>query len=972
MSEFKEIYIYNWNVTEENYKTILRCYGLNKYSQSICLIIQNYRPFIYLDSTIEWSKNNILKLFNLIYDNQSFKFPTYEIVSKKKIYFNDPENISLNNWSQRTYNFLKCYFNSKSAIHYFLRLLTQKDEQVKSLNIKYYENKVNPILQFTTMFNIPTIGWINTYVEPNKNIETNCDEEWILKLPYKWPFDNKHIKKIHHVSRSYIPNFTILSFDIEVYSHDNTKLPSPYHPYDRIFQISCVLFSNNIQVPMKKILLSLGNTENISNDIEIRNFSCEEDLIIGFSKLIKSLNIHIIIGYNIFGFDLDYIIKRSEKLLIFNELVKISFHNHNDSKKNTYFSPIIRKSVKNISNEDKTYYLESEGKVFIDLFTLIMKQYDLPNYKLKTVARHFIGQSKDPLDVIDIFICYEEAILYNSIHGPKLLSKVGKYCIQDSVLVAELFKKLECLTYLTELAYVCRVPIEYLYLKGEQVKVYSQIYNESFHMGFVIEDCPLSDRDKYDGATVIEPKPGLYKNVIPFDFASLYPTTMISFNIDYTTCIHIDNMDKVPLDKCNVITWKEHNECIHIEDIYNCKEYRFMFLKEPKGIIPTLLEKLLEARRNTRNEMKLLKEQLSKTNESNTILLQQISILEKRQLAFKLSANSVYGFLGVKDGYLPFKPLAMCTTAKGREMIMKAADFLRLECNGTLIYGDTDSNMIHFPHLEGQPNNMIWKYCEQIENEFEQRLPKPMKLEFEQKVYHYFLIFKKKKYSFIEMNCDGSLSKIKSKGLLNVRRDNCMYIQQLYTSIITHIFNNQNIEYITSFLFQEIIQLFTFKTKFIDEFIMTKIVKPTSSYVKKYLPQDEQKKTKRLQSLHCNEEDFFSKSLPAHIQLVEKMKKRGIQVQMGDRIEYVIIKNNYYTKLFEKCEDIDYFKRHSDILNIDYMYYLEQSIDVIDEIFILVFKKPVYQPIIFLLKQKEKILKELMSFFYGIHVHLSN
>ena len=65
------------------------------------------------------------------------------------------------------------------------------------------------------------------------------------------------------------------------------------------------------------------------------------------------------------------------------------------------------------------------------------------------------------------------------------------------------------------------------------------------------------------------------------------------------------------------------------------------------------------------------------------------SVLDKRQLAYKISANSMYGAMGVQRGYLPFLPGAMCTTAKGRESIQKAADYVQKKHQGKIIYGDS-------------------------------------------------------------------------------------------------------------------------------------------------------------------------------------------------------------------------------------------------------------------------------------------
>ena len=116
--------------------------------------------------------------------------------------------------------------------------------------------------------------------------------------------------------------------------------------------------------------------------------------------------------------------------------------------------------------------------------------------------------------------------------------------------------------------------------------------------------------------------------------------------------------------------------------IFMCEKRKFRFLKEPKGVIPTILENLLTARKNTRTEMK----QIKKDGQGGWETLHDV--LDKRQLAYKVSCNSMYGAMGVRKGYLPFMPGAMCTTFMGRQNIAKAAGLLKTEHDGDIVYGD--------------------------------------------------------------------------------------------------------------------------------------------------------------------------------------------------------------------------------------------------------------------------------------------
>ena len=119
-----------------------------------------------------------------------------------------------------------------------------------------------------------------------------------------------------------------------------------------------------------------------------------------------------------------------------------------------------------------------------------------------------------------------------------------------------------------------------------------------------------------------------------------------------------------------------------------------------------------------------------KDNCNNTI--QYNAVLDKRQLSYKICANSMYGAMGVKRGYLPLPQGAMTITYKGRSSIEFISTFIPQNYNGKTVYGDTDSSMIYFEHIKN--NNDAVKLAEEVTKEMEKHFKKPMKLEFE-KIY---------------------------------------------------------------------------------------------------------------------------------------------------------------------------------------------------------------------------------------------
>jgi hypothetical protein len=231
---------------------------------------------------------------------------------------------------------------------------------------------------------------------------------------------------------------------------------------------------------------------------------------------------------------------------------------------------------------------------------------------------------------------------------PESLSIVAKYCVKDSELVVKLFEKLQIWIGLCEMSNTCNTPIFTLFTQGQQIKIFSQVYKKCLGDNIVIDKDSfiVNESDHFTGAYVFTPIPGLYDMVVSFDFSSLYPSTIIAYNIDYSTLV-LD--EKIPDEKCHIFEWSDHFNCtcpgskiVKTNKVVICKSNRFRFLKEPPGVIPTLLKNLLDARKKTNNEMKRLKSLLPEMkDEEKDFTNRLITVLDKRQLSYKVSANSV-------------------------------------------------------------------------------------------------------------------------------------------------------------------------------------------------------------------------------------------------------------------------------------------------------------------------------------------
>jgi len=282
-----------------------------------------------------------------------------------------------------------------------------------------------------------------------------------------------------------------------------------------------------------------------------------------------------------------------------------------------------------------------------------------------------------------------------------------------------------------------------------------------------------------------------------------------------------------------------------------------------------------------------------------------------------------------------------------------------------------NSNYIHFPHIKTAQES--WDYSIMVADEVSKLFPKPIKLEFEEAIYWRFFILTKKRYMYRSCGRDGVVSdKIGKKGVLLARRDSSVFVRNLYEQLIMKIFDRQDRDDILFFVIEQFNKLCSNSFPYKD-FVVTKSVGGTNNfhmsddnclidgdscletyvdekgkskikigdYIVPVLPKDKKEFEKQLKLKDASTiKEYYERCLPAQVQLAEKMKRRGQIVQSGSRIEYLITDiENHTGKQFEKIESIDYFKNHSNILTIDFFYYMKIAINSIDEILNIAFSK---------------------------------
>jgi len=550
--------------------------------------------------------------------------------------------------------------------------------------------------------------------------------------------------------------------------------------------------------------LVLGTCDDI-NGVTIDTTQTERDLLIQWSQLIQKENPDIIIGYNIFGFDYEFMFRRAQENHCEREFLMLSRNKEEVCAKLTnYDYQIENTKVVLASGEYDLRYYKTAGRLQIDMYTYFRRDFNLPSYKLDDVAGQYISddikkvvfgdddrkgptthlysqnltgvhvhdyihieltgftsdyyQNGKKFKVVDIIMGVEcEGANYNVIvidgHHDIPIGKFGikwgvakddvspqdifrltngtatdravvaKYCIQDCNLVHHLMNKIDVITGYVEMSRICSVPISFLVFRGQGIKLTSFVAKKCREKGTLMPDLEkTTNNDGYEGAIVLPPKCSMYMDnpVACVDYSSLYPSSMISNNLshdskvwtkeydlsgnlirttgekDYDGNFIYDNLPGHQYVDVEFDTFKyvrKHPKAMAEKIKSGTKVCRWAQLPDnQKSIMPSILEELLKARSDTRKMIKTEKDPFMQ------------NILDKRQLGYKVTANSLYGQCGAKTSTFYEQDVAASTTATGRLMITYAKRIIEevyqdreyaTESHGTVltkaeyIYGDS-------------------------------------------------------------------------------------------------------------------------------------------------------------------------------------------------------------------------------------------------------------------------------------------
>lgn len=686
--------------------------------------------------------------------------------------------------------------------------LTEKETSLHGAGkerFRLVEPKVDPLILFDEATGMHPCGWVrvrDVFHSPDGGgprfshsaIEGRCS-----------------IGSIEPFERDSIPPLLVLSFDIETYSKSG-DFPDANKAEDFICNVSCeaswygltkgadeeagfdpitFLFYVGESNPLQ---LEGGGTQGGSRARMIA-YETESDMLNGFAEFVSLSCPQFLLSFNGMGFDYAYIWTRAEMVrarrMLLNGGGRLL---HRKGKLHT------KKLDSAARGSNDMQVILATGLNHIDLYKEAQARYSMDSYSLKSCCKKFLAQDDNKVDLPyqELFRLVgigaqqralkkraretrdaemdarAEAMREEAREGMRLVLEYAKV---DAELPRKLCDAMCCIVSLVEMSRVTKTPLEWLVLRGQQCKIYALLYRSCHDQGRYLNDpMEVSPSDTFEGASVLEPTPGYYTDpVATLDFASLYPSIMRAENLCFSTLLTSARAhERFPEGSYNTFTLPDG------------RVIRFVHQSLFKGVLPEILTQLVQARKVAKRAMNAATDPMAKM------------IQNQRQLALKVTCNSVYGFCASQ--FYPCKLISECVTCKGREMI---ADTKRLSeeyvpewalasvpsFRPEVVYGDTDSVMVL---LRGASLEEAWRWGEELSAIANDHFKPPNELEMEE-IKMPFLLIKKKRYvarSWVKQSETEVLpsAKLDYKGIEVKRRDNASIVKETQRNLLLTLF----------------------------------------------------------------------------------------------------------------------------------------------------------------------------------------
>ncbi|XP_069103569.1 DNA polymerase alpha catalytic subunit-like isoform X1 [Argopecten irradians] len=609
-----------------------------------------------------------------------------------------------------------------------------------------------------------------------------------------------------------------------------------------------------------------------SCNIKMETFPNERALLGYMLAKIHKIDPDVLVGHDIYGFDLDVLLHRinANKIPHWSKLGRL---------KRTKMPKLSTHAGRGFTDKYITC-----GRLLCDVKISSRELIRSRSYDLTELANVILKQKRIELDYDQIKNMYQSS---------KQLLQFVELTLVDSTLILRIMYELNVLPLALQITNICGNVMTRTLMGGRSERNEYLLLHAFTEKNFIVPDkeykkkiaAPVDDEDgeekapvkgrrkpAYAGGLVLEPKRGFYdKFILLLDFNSLYPSIIQEYNICFTT---VKRPDK------------------NKQKIEGAEEDMFTELPEPDlepGILPTEIRKLVESRRQVKQLMK------------GDISHEQYTQYDIRQKALKLTANSMYGCLGFTFSRFYAKPLAALITGKGREILMKTKDLVQ-GMNLDVIYGDTDSIMVNTNCTD---LDVVFKLGNKVKGEVN-KLYRLLEIDIDG-VFQSMLLLKKKKYAALNVTKGGDgkyTTHRELKGLDIVRRDWSDLAKEAGNFVVDQILSGESKETVVENIHNKLME--------VGEKVKDNKIPVELFYITKALTK--------------NPEDYPDKKSLPHVQVAMRFNsKGGKRMRAGDTVPYIICQDGSTLAASQRAYHPDELAK-SETLTIDAKYYLAHQV----------------------------------------------
>ncbi len=500
----------------------------------------------------------------------------------------------------------------------------------------------------------------------------------------------------------------------------------------------------------------------------------EAEMIERFCKIVQKEKPDVLVGYFSDGFDVPYLRARAEKN-------KMKLDLGVDGSQPTFARGRVPSAdIVGIAHIDLFKFIETAYSQYLQSETL----------SLDEVASELIGEGKHEFGKNHMGKDHRE-------FKENEWKDFFAYNLQDSLLTEKLFFKLW--PDFLEFTRVMQEPLFDVSRDRFSQHVENYIIHNLNRFNEIAEHRPTHEqieerrqREKYGGAFVLQPNPALYENLAVFDFTSLYPSIIASFNLSLSTLLNRAE--------------KYSNEIMDVE--MDKRKHNYYFSKK-QGFLPSMVEDIIKKRKEAKKQFK---------ENPN-------ALLRARSNAFKILANAAYGYMGFFGARYYCVEAAASTATLGRKFIHEMIDKTNNE-GFSVIYADTDGFSLS---LNKKSKNETLEFLRRLNS----NLPEPMELELEAFYKRGIFVTKrtgefgaKKKYALIDYT-----GKMKIRGFETVRRDWCNLAREVQNVVLERILKEGNADSSLEYVKKIIKEIRNRKTEREQLIIRTQLKKAIEEYL---------------------------------------------------------------------------------------------------------------------------------------------